>query len=122
MGEKKLLLALETVLLLVFSSSILGCGSSRAPSQATPRATAPHRLDTGPLGFPLYCPAYIKHDQQGNIYATDSDQGQQNSHRARIVKLSPTGQLLAEWHVFNTFQTQPSIFGNNTGRTLRSCH
>ena len=115
MSKKNLLFALETVLLLVLSSSLPSCGSSRAPSQATPRATASQRLDTGPLGLPLYCPIYVTHDQQGNLYVTDSDQGNKGSHRARVVKLSPTGQLLAEWHVFNTLQSQPSFGGNVTG-------
>jgi DNA-binding beta-propeller fold protein YncE len=116
MSKKNLLFVLETVLLLVLSSSLLSCGSSRAPSQAAPRATASYRLDTGPLGLPQYCPKYVKHDQQGNLYVTDNDfGGPKVSHRARIIKLSPTGQLLAEWHVFNTFQSQPSFLGNVTG-------
>src|SRR5437870_1641367 len=104
MSKKNLLLVLEIVLLLVVSTSLAGCGGGgRTSSQATPRATAPHRLDTDPSGLPLYCPAYIKHDQQGNLYVTGSDEGQRNSHRARVVKLSPTGQLLSEWHVFTAF-------------------
>jgi DNA-binding beta-propeller fold protein YncE len=115
MAKKRIQLVLEIVLLLVLVSSQVSCGSSRASSQATPRATAPQRLDTGPLGLPLYCPIIITHDQQGNLYVTDSDQGYKGSHRARIVKLSPSGQLLAEWHVFNTLQSQPSFVGNVTG-------
>jgi DNA-binding beta-propeller fold protein YncE len=116
MSKKNLLFMLEIVLLLVMSSSIIGCGGGHTSSQATPAATAFHRLDTGPLGLPLYCPKYVKHDQQGNLYVTDNTfGGAKVSHQARIVKLSPTGQLLAEWHVFNTFQSQPSFLGNVTG-------
>jgi DNA-binding beta-propeller fold protein YncE len=116
MRKNSVFLTLEIVLLVAVGASLAGCGSSRASSPATPRATAPHRLDTGPLGLPLYCPKYVKHDQQGNLYVTDNDfGGPKVSHRARIVKLSPTGQLLAEWHVFNTFQSQPSFLGNVTG-------
>src|SRR5712692_7963792 len=115
MAKNRVLLVLEIVLLVAMSASLGGCGGGHASSQATPRATTSQRLDTGPLGLPLYCPVYVKHDQQGNLYATDSDEGQQNSHRARIVKLSPTGQLLAEWHVFNTFQSHPTFIGNVTG-------
>jgi len=115
MAKNRVLLVLEIVLLVAMSASLGGCGGGHASSQATPRATTSHRLDTGPLGLPLYCPVYVTHDQQGNIYATDSHEGQQNSHRARIVKLSPTGQLLAEWHVFNTFQSHPTFIGNVTG-------
>jgi len=103
MEKNRVPLVLEIVLLLLVSSSIIGCGSSRTSSPVTPAATAPQRLDTGPPGLPLYCPGYLTHDQQGNVYIGDSDEGNQNSHRARIVKLSPTGQLLGEWHVFTAF-------------------
>ena len=103
MQKNRVAFALEIVLLLVVSSSIIGCGGGRTSSPATPAATASHLLDTGTLGLPLYCPGYLAHDQQGNIYVGDSDEGNQNSHRARIVKLSPTGQLLGEWHVFTAF-------------------
>jgi DNA-binding beta-propeller fold protein YncE len=113
--KKNLLFVLKTVLLVVLSSSLLSCGGSQVSSQATPHPTTSQRLGTGPLGLPLYCPTYVKHDQQGNIYATDTDFGYKGSRRARIVKLSSSGQLLAEWHVFNTFQSQPSFGGNVTG-------
>lgn len=106
MAKNRVLFVVEIVLLLAVSFSIIGCGGGRAPSQATPRPTASHPLDTGPPGLPLYCPAAIRVDKEGYLYVTDSDQGQ--SHRARIVKLSPTGQLLAEWHVFTTFHGYPS--------------
>jgi DNA-binding beta-propeller fold protein YncE len=108
MAKNRVLLVLQIVLLLVFISSLLSCGGSRTSSQATPAATASQRLDTGPPGLPLYCAGFLAHDQQGNIYVSDTDQGQQNSHRARIVKLSPTGQLLSEWHVFTAFHGFPS--------------
>ena len=114
MAKNRVLLVLEIVLLLVFISSLVSCGGSGSSSTATPAATASQRLDTGPPGLPLYCLEYITHDQQGNIYISDSD-GFGGGHRARIAKLSPTGQLLAEWHVFNTFQSQPSFLGNVTG-------
>jgi DNA-binding beta-propeller fold protein YncE len=103
MQKNRVPLVLEIVLLLVVISSLVSCGSGRTSSPATPAATAPHRLDTGPPGLPLYCPGYLTHDQQGNVYVGDSDEGNQNSHRARVVKLSPTGQLLGEWHVFTAF-------------------
>src|SRR5260370_15053192 len=116
MTKNRVLLVLEIVLLVAVSASLAGCGSSHASSPTTPDATASHRLDTGPVGRPLYCPKYVKQDQQGNLYVTDNTfGGPKVSHRARIVKLSPTGQLLAEWHVFNTFQSQPSFLGNVTG-------
>ena len=116
MSKKNLLLVLEIVLLVAVGASLAGCGGgSHTSSPATPRATVSQRLDTGPLGLPLYCPRYIKHDQQGNLYVTDNGFLSKENHRARIVKLSPIGQLLAEWHVFNTFQSQPSFLGNVTG-------
>src|SRR5260370_40742831 len=96
------------------SRSLAGCGGGHVVAQATPRATASQRLDTGPLGLPLYCPIYVTHDQQGNLYLPDSDQGNKGSHRARVVKLSPTGQLLAEWHAFYPLQSQPSFAGTVT--------
>src|SRR6266851_508046 len=95
MAKNRVLLVLEIVLLVAMSASPAGCGSSHASSQATPRATASQRLDTGPLGLPLYCPDRITHDQQGNIYVGDKWSG-----RAHIIKLSPNGRELAEWHVF----------------------
>src|SRR5947209_20608988 len=102
MAKNRVLLVLEIVLLVAVSASLLSCGGGgRTPSQATPRATASHRLDTGPPGLPLYCPTYVKHDQQSNIYVTDTDAG--SSHRARIVKLSPTGQLLSDRQAFTAF-------------------
>jgi DNA-binding beta-propeller fold protein YncE len=107
MAKNRVLLVLEVVLLLVCISSLVSCGSSRASFPATPAATAPQRLDTGPLGLPLYCPQYITHDQQGNIYVGDNYLGKTTPH-ARIVKLSPTGQLLGEWHVFTAFHGIPS--------------
>src|SRR5712692_4310673 len=115
MAKNRVLLVLEIVLLVAMSASLGGCGGGHASSPATPRATASHHLDTGPLGLPLYCPKYVTHDQQGNLYVTDNDLGYKGSHRARVVKLSPTGQLLAEWHVFNTFQSQPTFQGHVTG-------
>ncbi len=115
MAKNRVLLVLEIVLLVAVSASLAGCGGGYASSQATPRATASQRLDTGPLGLPLYCPKYVTLDQQGNLYVTDNDFASKVSHRARVVKLSPTGQLLAEWHVFNTFQGQPSFLGNVSG-------
>src|SRR5713101_2181081 len=111
MAKNRVLLVLETVLLVAVSASLGGCGGGHTSSQATPRPTAPHRLDTGPLGLPLYCPQYITHDQQGTIYVGDNYVvyvGKATPH-ARIVKLSPTGLLLGEWHVFTSFpQDGPS--------------
>src|SRR5260370_1180604 len=102
MAKNRVLLVLEIALLLVFISSLVSCGGSRASSLATPAATASHRLNTGSPGLPLYCPVFLALDQQGNIYVGDADYDK-GAHRARIAKLSPTGQLLSEWHVFTVF-------------------
>jgi hypothetical protein len=52
MSKKNLLFVLEIVLLVAVSASLGSCGGGRASSQVTPTATAPHRLDTGPLDLP----------------------------------------------------------------------
>src|SRR5262249_35075752 len=48
-------------------------------------------------GLPFYGAAFIALDTQGNMYITDNDRPHQQS---RLLKLSPGGQLLNEWHVF----------------------
>ena len=52
--------------------------------------------DTGPSGFPLYGPDNVVVDLAGEIFVTDTDHV---SHH-RLLKLSPAGKILAEWHLF----------------------
>jgi DNA-binding beta-propeller fold protein YncE len=49
--------------------------------------------------LPFYGAAFIALDTQGNMYITDNDRPHQQS---RLLKLSPDGQLLNEWHVFKS--------------------
>jgi tripartite motif-containing protein 71 len=65
-------------------------GHARA-AQAQVAATASCRLC-------FYGPDNIAFDAAGNAYVTDSDQ----KSRFRVVKVSPRGQLLAEWRLFAT--------------------
>lgn len=44
----------------------------------------------------LYGPDNMAFDKAGNIYLVDSD----HKTRSRVLKLSPEGRKLAEWHVF----------------------
>lgn len=44
----------------------------------------------------FYGPDNMVFDRAGNVYVTDTDGG---SH-SRLVKLSPDGRLLSQWHVF----------------------
>lgn len=112
MAQNRFLRIVAFVLLVAVSASLAGCGRrGRVSSQSAPAATTPYRLDTGSWGLPLYCPKYVTHDQQGNLYVADSDTGYKGNHRDRVVKLSPTGQRLGEWHVFNTMQSLPTLSG-----------
>src|SRR5579859_3202731 len=44
----------------------------------------------------LYGPDNMAFDAAGNMYLVDSD----HQTRSRVLKLSPEGKKLAEWHVF----------------------
>jgi DNA-binding beta-propeller fold protein YncE len=100
-------------MLFVFLLSFLlltACGSPSSPSRVSvpspttvpsPPATATAQLDTGPKGLPLYCPQGMAFDTQGNMYVADNDTNTDSPTLSmRLVKLSPSGQLLAEWHLF----------------------
>lgn len=45
----------------------------------------------------LYGPDNMAFDAAGNVYLVDSDR----QTRSRVLKLSPEGRVLAEWHVFD---------------------
>lgn len=61
---------------------------------------------SGPRGLPLYCPSAVALDSRGNMYINDAAV-YQNKLYARLVKLSPAGQLLDEWHPFKVTSTGP---------------
>lgn len=45
----------------------------------------------------LYGPDNMAFDSAGNVYLADTD----HDTRSRVLKLSPEGRVLAEWHVFD---------------------
>ncbi|HEV2331671.1 MAG TPA: NHL repeat-containing protein [Gammaproteobacteria bacterium] len=66
-------------------------------------------LAAAPAGTPctlcLYGPDNMAFDAAGDVYLVDSD----HKTRSRVLKLSPEGKKLAEWHVF------PLIPGRDNG-------
>jgi len=54
----------------------------------------PATSEGGPKSISFYGPGYSALDTQGNLYVLDADL--QNTH-SRILKLSPSGDVLAEW-------------------------
>jgi DNA-binding beta-propeller fold protein YncE len=100
MAKRSRFFGLNLVLLVLRSVYMAACGGSA--SAATSRPTG---LDTtgvpfagGPHGLPLHCPFDVALDSQGTIYVSDNDVV--DHLWARLVKLSPGGQFLAEWHPF----------------------
>lgn len=61
------------------------------------RHTAPTTTAQVPAGMPFYGPGYSVLDAQGNLYVLDADLA--NTHPS-VLKLSPTGSVLAAWHPF----------------------
>ena len=61
-------------------------GTSSKSVQVTPTTSS---------GFSLRCPHQVALDKQGNLYVTEDAT---RSDGVRIIKLSPTGQVLAIWH------------------------
>ena len=74
------------------------CGN---PATTATRTTAQNTLaevpNTGPKGLPLYDPQGFCFDPQGNLYVADRNI---DKEQYRVIKLSPTGQVLTEWHLF----------------------
>lgn len=60
------------------------------------RAYAAAPTTTAPCKLCLYGPDNMAFDAAGNIYLVDTD----HKTRSRVLKLSPQGRDLAEWHVF----------------------
>jgi DNA-binding beta-propeller fold protein YncE len=90
-----------TLLFFLLSFSLTACGGSTPAATSRPATPTSVPFASGPSGLPLYCPEGVTLDSQSNIYVSDNyatDKGY-----ARLVKLSPSGQLLAEWHPFKVF-------------------
>ncbi|HEX6809756.1 MAG TPA: NHL repeat-containing protein [Gemmatimonadaceae bacterium] len=62
-------------------------------------------VHAAPCRLCLYGPDNMAFDTAGNVYLVDTD----HKARSRVLKLSPEGRLLAEWHVFD------SASGRNNG-------
>ena len=87
------------VFFLILMFLLTACGGSGGTSDtatATPKSTN-DQPGTGPKGLPLYCPLSVAVDSQDTLYVSDNDN---TAVHERIIKLSPTGQKLAEWHLF----------------------
>jgi DNA-binding beta-propeller fold protein YncE len=85
--------------------SLMACSSpTSSTSPPTPAGTTVNQPRSEQKGLPFYCPQYVTLDREGNLYVSDYDYWANHSspfhQRTRIVKLSPTGQFLAEWHPF----------------------
>jgi streptogramin lyase len=81
--------------------SLVACGgnagaSTTAKATATPDTTN-NQPGTGSKGLPLYCPISVTIDRQDNLFVSDNDNA---TIHERIIKLSPAGQELGEWHIF----------------------
>jgi predicted small lipoprotein YifL len=86
-------------LFLLLAISLVACGGGGgmgAAAMATP-GTSSDQAGTGPRGLPLYCPLSVAVDRQDAVYVSDNDD---SAVHERIIKLSPTGQALGEWHPF----------------------
>ena len=86
-------------LLLVLALFLVGCGGngSNGAVATSPPTVSVNQAGTGPNGLPLYCPTSVTIDHQGTLYVSDNDY---NMVHERIIKLSSTGQVLGEWHIF----------------------
>lgn len=110
MGRIRYFLCAGSVTLLLLGFSLIAC-SGTTPRTATlttvtpkPTTTATTSLVRSHKGFPLYggLNDFLTADTQGNIYVMDTDLSDLQHDLARILKLSPMGKILDEWHPFST--------------------
>ena len=79
-------------------SALLICGVGGSIAVAA-------RAEAAPCKLCLYGPDNMAFDRAGDIYLVDTD----HKARSRVLKLSPQGKELSEWHVF------PVIPGRDNG-------
>ena len=84
---------LHTVSLIIGFASLLAAATASA-SPTDPQS--PHQQATTACRLCLYGPDNMAFDAAGNVYLVDTD----HNTRSRVLKLSPQGQVLAEWRVF----------------------
>ena len=101
----------KILLYFVLAFSLVACGGN-AGASTTPKVTATqdttnNQPGTGPKGLPLYCPISVTIDRQDVLFVSDNDP---NIIHERIIKLSPIGQELGEWHIF-----PPGMLGSAQG-------
>jgi hypothetical protein len=101
----------KILLYFVLALSLVACGGN-AGSGTTIKATATpdttnNQPGTGPKGLPLYCPTSVTIDRQDMLFVSDNDT---STVHERIIKLSPAGQELGEWHIF-----PPAMLGTAQG-------
>jgi sugar lactone lactonase YvrE len=98
MLKRSRLFSLNVVILILLSVSMMACRGSTPVITPQPPSPTGVSFAGGPKGLPLYCPLGIVLDSQGNIYVSDNDAV--HNSRVRLIKLSPSGQFLAEWDPF----------------------
>ena len=95
LSRRVVAVALAAALVIAGASTIwsllLHSPGSGTPAQSTPATTR------SPL-FTFYGPGYAVLDSRGNLYVMDSDFQQTHT---RILKFSPSGNLLKQWDHFN---------------------
>lgn len=106
MAKRSCFFGLKVVILILLSVYVTACGGNTPAATSQPVTPTGVPFAGGPHGLPLYCPYGVALDSQGNLYVSDNDVV--DTLWARLVKLSPGGQFLAEWHPFKL----TSLVGN----------
>ena len=96
----------SALLFLILLPILAACDSMTSTGSASTSSPIPTPA-TGPRGLPLYCPRALAIDASDTLYIADNAESQAHS---RILKLSPAGQVVGEWHPF-----EPQRLGSSQG-------